>query len=390
MVCAVMFFFLLGRCAVRGKEILRLVDSLHRNKAIDAEIIFLAIESALLSAAKKHYGAEDEVSIHIDRDTGEVEAVVGGRRVEPEMLGRIAAQNAKQVITQRIREAESEIIYREYVDQKGALVSGGVQRFEGGNIIVNLERAEGILPRSEQIPGEHYQPGERLRAIILDVRKSPEQAKIILSRTHVDFVRRLFELEVPEVAEGVVVVRKIAREPGQRTKIAMESLEPHVDCIGACVGVRGTRIKSIIDELSGEKIDVIPWREAPEMLIADSLRPAEIIQMTLEEGEDTQRAIVTVPEDQLALAIGRKGQNVRLAVKLTGWDIDIQPPRESAALADAESEVQEPAEAEQAEEVADVTEQDTLARQPDAAAAGLEVTSPVGVVSEEEQSEQQQ
>lgn len=375
---------------MRGKEILRLVDSLHRNKAIDAEIIFLAIESALLSAAKKHYGAEDEVSIHIDRDTGEVEAVVGGRRVEPEMLGRIAAQNAKQVITQRIREAESEIIYREYVDQKGALVSGGVQRFEGGNIIVNLERAEGILPRSEQIPGEHYQPGERLRAIILDVRKSPEQAKIILSRTHVDFVRRLFELEVPEVAEGVVVVRKIAREPGQRTKIAMESLEPHVDCIGACVGVRGTRIKSIIDELSGEKIDVIPWREAPEMLIADSLRPAEIIQMTLEEGEDTQRAIVTVPEDQLALAIGRKGQNVRLAVKLTGWDIDIQPPRESAALADAESEVQEPAEAEQAEEVADVTEQDTLARQPDAAAAGLEVTSPVGVVSEEEQSEQQQ
>ena len=340
---------------MRGKEILRLVDSIHKNKAIDAEVIFQAVESALQSAAKKHFGPSDEVSIHIDRDTGEVEALVGDKQVDPETLGRIPAQTAKQIITQRIREAESEIIYREYIDLKGALVTGSVQRFEGGAIVVNLERAEGILPRSEQIPGEHYQPGERVRAIILDVRKSPEQAKIILSRTHPDFIRRLFELEVPEVAEGVVIFRKIAREPGQRTKVAMESLEAHVDCIGACVGVRGTRIKSIIDELSGEKIDIIAWREAPEILIASALRPAEIIQMTLEEGEDVQRAIVTVPEDQLALAIGRKGQNVRLAVKLTGWDIDIvPPPREEIQSAESEAEelVEEGAEAEsEAEQV---------------------------------------
>jgi len=311
---------------MKGKEILRLVDSLHRNKAIDTDIIFQAIESALESAARKHYGIEEGVAVNIDRETGDVQAFVEGKEVDPEGLGRIAAQTAKQIITQRIRQAESEIIYEEYVDLKGSLVTGSVQRFEGGALIINLEKTEGILPRSEQIPGEHYQPGERVRAVILDVRKSPDQAKIVLSRTHHDFIKRLFELEVPEVAEGIVVMRRIAREPGQRTKIAMESLEAHVDCIGACVGVRGTRIKSIIDELNGEKIDIIPWREAPEMLIADSLRPAEILQMTLEEGEDFRRAIVTVPEDQLALAIGRKGQNVRLAVKLSGWDIDIQPP----------------------------------------------------------------
>jgi len=349
---------------MRGNEILRLVDSLHKNKAIDTEIIFQAIESALESAARKHFGASDEVSVKIDRESGEVEAYVDGRRVEPEALGRIAAQTAKQIILQRIRQAESEIIYQEYASQVGTLVTGTVQRFEAGAIVVNLERAEGIMPRSEQIPGEHYQPGERVRAIILDVRKLPDQAKIILSRTHPDFVIRLFELEVPEVAEGVVVVRRIAREPGQRTKIAMESLEPQVDCIGACVGVRGTRIKSIIDELNGEKIDIIPWREAPEMLIADSLRPAEIIQMTLEEGEGTRRAVVTVPEDQLALAIGRKGQNVRLAVKLTGWDIDIQPPaREEPERAEAaeqgpppESAAEPPAVAEGAREGAPAAE----------------------------------
>jgi N utilization substance protein A len=311
---------------MKGKEILRLVDSLHRNKDIDSEVIFQAIERALQSAARKNFGSSGEISIQIDRESGEVEAFVDEERVEPEELGRIAAQTAKQVMMQSIRQAESEIIYQEYEEQKGDLVTGMVQRHDGGSIVVKLDKTEGILPRSEQIPGEHYQPGERLRAIILDVRKSGERTTIVLSRTHPDFVRRLFEIEVPEVAEGVVVMRGIAREPGERTKVAMESLEPHVDCVGACVGVRGTRIKSIIDELNGEKIDIIPWREAPEMLIADSLKPAEILQMTLEEGEGTKRAIVVVPEDELALAIGRKGQNVRLAVKLTGWDIDIRAP----------------------------------------------------------------
>ena len=329
-------FFCCGYGIMKGKEILRLVDSLHKNKEIDKEVIFQAIESALQSAARKRFGSDD-ITIEIDREAGDL-VVSGDRDIEPEMLGRIAAQTAKQVIIQRIREAEGEIIYQQYVDQKGTLVTGSVQRFEGGNLVCNLERTEGVLPRSEQIPGEHYQPGERIRAIILDVRKTNDQARIVLSRSHPDLIRRLFELEVPEVAEGVVVIRKMAREPGQRTKIAMESLEPHVDCIGACVGVRGTRIKSIIDELNGEKIDIIPWRDTPEMLIADSLRPAEILEMTLEEGETTQRAIVTVPEDQLALAIGRKGQNVRLAVKLTGWDIDLQSPAPEPGPEDAGGE----------------------------------------------------
>ncbi|MFW6044677.1 MAG: transcription termination factor NusA [Planctomycetota bacterium] len=313
---------------MRGKEILRLVDGLHRSKDIDEEIIFRAIEGALESAAQKHYGTDEEVSVSVDRESGEIEARIAGDKVDPEDLGRIAAQTAKQIIIQRLQQAESEIIYEEYVALKGDLITGTVQRFDGSTIIVNLDKTEGVLPRAEQIPGEHYQPGERVRAMILDVKHSTHRTTVMLSRTHPDFVKRLFEIEVPEVAEGVVKVRRIAREPGERSKLAMESTESHVDAIGACVGVRGTRIKSIIDELNGEKIDIIPWQETPEMLIADSLKPAEINQMILEEGEDTKRAIVVVPEDQLALAIGRRGQNVRLAVKLTGWDIDIRPPGE--------------------------------------------------------------
>jgi N utilization substance protein A len=324
---------------MQGKEILRLVSSLHRNKDIDEEVIFQAIESALQSAARKHFGTQEDITVQIDRQTGEVAAGKGPQRIEPEMLGRIAAQTAKQIIIQKIREAESETIYKEYIGRVGALVTGSVQRFEGGCIIANLEKTEAILPRSEQIPGEHYQAGERIRAIILDVRKVNNLVKIFLSRTSPDFIRRLFELEVPEVAERVVQIKKIAREPGLRTKIAVISTDSRVDCIGACVGVRGTRIKSIIDEVKGEKIDIIPWSEAPETLIADSLRPAEILQITLEEGEHTKRAVVTVPEDQLSLAIGWKGQNVRLAVKMTGWDIDIEPPeREEAEAPEAEAQ----------------------------------------------------
>jgi len=332
---------------MQGKEMLRLVDTLHRSKDIDKEVIFQAIESALQSAARKHFGTTEDIEVQIDRSTGEVVAVWDGQHIAPETLGRIAAQTAKQVIIQKIREAESETIYNEYIEKVGTLVTGSVQRFEGGSLIVNIERAEAILPRSEQIPGEHYQPGERIRAILLEVRKVNNLVKVILSRSHPDFIRRLFELEVPEVAEGIVQIRKIAREAGLRTKIAVESLDPRVDCIGACVGVRGTRIKSIIDEVKGEKIDIIPWTDTPETLIAESLRPAEVLQITLEEGQDTRRAVVVVPEEQLSLAIGWKGQNVRLAVKMTGWDIDIEPPEP----------VEQPAAPTEAEGVAGVDEQ---------------------------------
>jgi len=337
---------MLGPGQMQGKEILRLVDSLHRNKEIDQEVIFLAIEGALQSAARKHFGSTEDIVVEIDRETGEMAAVMGGERIEPEMWGRIAAQSAKQIILQRIREAEGDIIYQEYSGRVNTLVTGSVQRFEGGSIVVNLERTEAILPRSEQIPGEHYQAGERLRAVVLDVRKMNSLVKIFLSRTSKEFIRRLFELEVPEVAEGIVQIRRIAREPGLRTKVAVESLDARVDCIGACVGVRGTRIKSIIDEVKGEKIDIIPWSEAPESLIADSLRPAEIMQITLEEGERTRRAIVTVPEDQLSLAIGWKGQNVRLAVKMTGWDIDIEPPEPAVQPGETEGDATSPVEEE--------------------------------------------
>ncbi len=362
---------------MQGKELLRLVDSLHRNKEIEEETIFQAIERALESAARKHFGQEDEVTVTIDRETGEVAAVRGSERIEPEMLGRIAAQTAKQIFIQGIREAESETIYAEYIDKVGSLVTGSVQRFEGGAIIVNIERAEAILPRSEQIPGEHYQAGERIRAIIMDVRKANNLVKIFLSRTSPEFIKRLFELEVPEVAEGVVQIRKLARDPGLRTKVAVESLDPRVDCIGACVGVRGTRIKSIIDEVKGEKIDIIPWSEAPETLLASSLKPAEIHQITLEEGPHTKRATVVVPEDQLSLAIGWKGQNVRLAVKMTGWDIDIVPPEptpeEKAAAAEAaEAAAAEAAGADEAAGAAEAAgvapeEADTAAEAADAA-----------------------
>ncbi|MCD6415146.1 MAG: transcription termination factor NusA [Planctomycetes bacterium] len=353
---------------MQGKEILRLVDSLHRDKDIAEEVIFEAIENALQSAAQKHYGASTDVVVQIDRETGELAAIRAGQRIEPETLGRIAAQTAKQIITQKIREAESETIYEEYIERLGTPVTGTVQRFEGGAIITNLPRTEAILPRSEQIPGEHYQAGERIRAVILDVRLESNRVKIFLSRTSQEFIKRLFELEVPEIAEGVVKIRRIAREPGLRTKVAVESLDSRVDCIGACVGVRGTRIKSIIDEVKGEKIDIIPWSDAPETLIAASLRPAEILQIMLEEGEGIRRATVTVPEDQLALAIGWKGQNVRLAVKMSGWDIDIVSPEpleedeqqeepEATAQQDAEPGNIEELESEVPEQIEETAEQ---------------------------------
>ncbi len=359
---------------MQGKEILRLVSTLHRSKEIDEEVIFQAIESALESAAQKHF-ADEEITVEINRETGEMAAIRGEERITPEMLGRIAAQSAKQIIIQKIREAESETVFNEYEHQVGTLLTGAVQRFEGGAIIVNLGKTEAILPRSEQIPGEHYQAGERVRAILLDVRKVNNLVRIMLSRASPDIIQRLFELEVPEVAEGVVKIERIAREPGLRTKVAVISLDSRVDCIGACVGVRGTRIKSIIDEVKGEKIDIIPWHDDPATLIADSLRPAEILQITLEEGETTKRAIVTVPEDQLSLAIGWKGQNVRLAVKMSGWDIDIEPPEPEPGDEDeAEPEAAEgpAAETESAEEPAAEPEYDEAEPEAQAELASAE------------------
>ncbi len=310
-------------------ELLRLVDSIHRDKNIDREVLIEGLEQALASAARKVYGS-DEIVVTIDRESGEIKAADGDQPIDPVKLGRIAAQTAKQVMIQKIREAERDVIYGEYDERKGALVTGTVQRFEGGALVVNLGKTEGILPRSEQIPGEVYQPGDRIRVMVLDVQKVGPRVKIVLSRAHPEIVQRLFELEVPEVAERIIEVRGIAREAGQRTKIGVVSLDSKVDCVGACVGVRGSRIKNIVDELNGEKIDIVRWNDSPEVLIMASLKPAEIANIELDP--ENQRARVIVPEDQLSLAIGKKGQNVRLASKLCGWSLDIVSESEAAAL----------------------------------------------------------
>jgi transcription termination/antitermination protein NusA len=307
-------------------DLVRIVDSIHRDKNISKDILFEGIQSALATAARKHYPEAGEIEVRIDPDSGAIEATRDGVRMDPAELGRIAAQTAKQVIIQKIREAERDSLFDEFEGQRGDLVTGTVQRFEGGAVIVNLGKTDAILPRSEQIPGESYHPNERIRAIILDVRKVGQRVKIILSRTHPDFVRRLFELEIPEIAEQIIAIRALAREAGYRSKVAVTSIDTKVDAVGACVGVRGTRIKNIVDELGGERIDIVRWNESLQVLIPNALQPATIDEVML--CHLLGRAIVLVRDDQLSLAIGRRGQNVRLASKLVGWDIEIMTAEE--------------------------------------------------------------
>jgi N utilization substance protein A len=307
-------------------DLVRIVDSIHRDKNISKDILFEGIQSALTTAARKHYPEAGEIEVRIDPDSGAIDATKDGIKMDPSELGRIAAQTAKQVIIQKIREAERDSLFDEFEDQRSDLVTGTVQRFEGGAVIVNLGKTDGILPRSEQIPGESYHPNERIRAIILDVRKVGQRVKIILSRTHPDFVRRLFELEIPEIADQIIAIRALAREAGYRSKVAVTSIDTKVDAVGACVGVRGTRIKNIVDELGGERIDIVRWNESLQVLIPNALQPAEIDEVML--CHLLGRAIVLVRDDQLSLAIGRRGQNVRLASKLVGWDIEIMTAEE--------------------------------------------------------------
>ncbi len=303
-------------------ELLRIVDSLHRDKNIEPEIVFQAIEAALVMAAKRQYGEESDIVVQITRDSGAIQAMHDGEPLDPEeMIGRIGAQTAKQVIIQKIREAERDALIEEFEEQIGQLVSGVVQRCEGGAATVALASLEAILPRGEQIPGESHHANERVRAIVVEVKPQGSRVKVILSRTRPLFVQRLFEQEIPEIAENVISVNAISREPGYRSKVAVSSSDQRVDCVGACVGVRGNRIKNIVDELSGERIDIVRYVDDPELLIPNALQPAEVDQVLL--CDMIGRAIVLVREDQLSLAIGRRGQNVRLASKLCGWDIEI-------------------------------------------------------------------
>jgi N utilization substance protein A len=310
-------------------EVLRIVDAIHRDKNIDKEIVFEGIEAALVSAAKKHYGEEANIEVKIGRDDGSITATLDGQMLDSEeTVGRIGAQTAKQVMIQKIREAERDALYDEYHELIGQMVSGIIQRYEGGAATVTLTNVEAILPRGEQIPGETHHVNERVRTTVFEVRKSGSRVKVILSRARPQLVQRLFEQEIPEIADGVIEIRAMAREPGYRSKVAVASSDARVDCVGACVGVRGNRIKNIVDELAGERIDIVRWDDNLEVLIPNALQPAEVEQVIL--CKMLGRAIVLVREDQLSLAIGRRGQNVRLASKLSGWDIEIMTQEELA------------------------------------------------------------
>lgn len=307
-------------------DLIRIIDSICRDKNIDRDALIADIEGAMAGAIRKNYGEETAVEVKLDLLTGKFKATVEGQPVDVQLLGRIAAQTAKQMIIQKTRERERTSIFEDFTERRGTILTGTVVRAESGNLLVNLGRTEGFLPRSEQIPGETHQPGERIRVLILEVREQPNQVKIILSRSHPEFIERLFEQEVPEVAEQIIEIKALAREAGYRTKVAVSSIDSKVDAVGACVGVRGSRIKNIVEELGGEKIDIVRWNESSQILIQNALKPAEVQEIAL--CFELVKATVVVAEDQLSLAIGKRGQNVRLASRLTGWDIDILTPAE--------------------------------------------------------------
>ncbi|QDU22790.1 transcription termination factor NusA [Urbifossiella limnaea] len=311
-----------------GKAVLELVEKMHEEKKIARETIFVGIEQAIKLAAERHFQVEEGVLVSIDQATGHITARYGEQELDPETLGRIAAQSAKQVMIQKIREAESDTVYNEFTGKKGELLIGTVTRVDAGTAIVSLGKSEALLPRSEQIPGETHHVGERVKAVILEVRRQGHRVKIVLSRCHPDFVRTLFEEEIPEIDERIIDIRAVAREAGYRSKVAVTSIDLKVDAVGACVGVRGSRIKNVIEELNGERIDIVRWNDSLQVLIPNALQPAQISEVFTYQR--LGRAIVLVTDDQLSLAIGRRGQNVRLASKLVGWDIEIMTHDELA------------------------------------------------------------
>ena len=343
-------------------ETISILEQISRDKGIDKDILIDALKLAVEVAARKRYPAATELQSEFNEATGEVEIYLEKKVVETVDLadeqisledasafsedvqigdqvlvqqvmgdyGRTAAQLAKQVIIQKVREAEIDLIYNEYIDRKGELINGMVHRMEHGDLIVDLGKAEGILPRREQVFLESFNRGERIRAYILDVRKTPKNALVILSRTHVGLIKRLFEMEVPEISEGMVEIMGVVREPNGRTKIAVRTNDREIDAVGACVGMRGMRVQSIVQELRGEKIDIVEFSEDPETYIKNALSPAKVARIVLNP-EEKQMTII-VAEDQMSLAIGKKGQNVRLAAKLVRWKVDIKGPSEALEL----------------------------------------------------------
>jgi transcription termination/antitermination protein NusA len=341
-------------------ELLQIADAVAREKAIDRVIVVAAMEDAIQKAARSRYGSETDIRAEINPKTGEIKlqrllqvaetiensaveigleaardrnpaAQVGdfiAESLPPMDFGRIAAQSAKQVIVQKVREAERDRQYEEYKDRISEIVSGQVKRVEYGNVIVDLGLGEGIVRRDEMIPRENFRYGDRIRAYIYDVRREPRGPQIFLSRTHPQFMSKLFAQEVPEIYDSIIEVRSVARDPGSRAKIAVISRDSSIDPVGACVGMRGSRVQAVVNELQGEKIDIIPWSEDPATFIVNALQPAEVAKVILDD--DAERIEVVVPDEQLSLAIGRRGQNVRLASQLTGWDIDILTEQEES------------------------------------------------------------
>jgi N utilization substance protein A len=335
-------------------EFIGALEQIAKEKHISTEVLIDAIEAALISAYKRNFGSSQNVSVVIDRISGEVRVYAKKKVVEevqndlveisledarsiskkydisdiveievtPKKFGRIAAQTAKQVVVQRIREAERGIIYDEFFSKQNDIVTGIVQRIEKKNVIVEMGKIEAILAPNEQVPGEVYNFNDRIKVYVIEVKKTTKGPQVLISRTHPGLVKRLFEKEVPEIYDGIVVIKSISREPGSRTKIAVHSVDPNVDPVGACVGQKGNRVQVIVDELRGEKIDIIKWSSDPAEYIAASLSPAKVLKVEVNEAEKSAK--VVVPDYQLSLAIGKEGQNARLAAKLTGWKIDIK------------------------------------------------------------------
>lgn len=351
-------------------EFLEAIESICREKGIDKEVLLEAIEAALVSAYKKNFGsAPSNVKVGIDRDTGVVKVYAQKRvvkeavdelaeiqeseakqiapdieigdiiniEVTPKNFGRIAAQNAKQVVVQRIREAERGLIYEKYIEKENEIVTGLVQRVERRNVYIDLDKTEAILPPGEQMPGENYEVNNRLKVYITEVKKTTKGPQITVSRTHPGLVKRLFEFEVPEISKGEVLINNISREAGSRTKISVYAQDKDIDPVGSCVGYRGTRVQRIVEELKGEKIDIIKWSEDPTEYISSALSPAKVLSVMLHS--DEKSAMVIVPDNQLSLAIGKEGQNARLAAKLTGWKIDIKSQSQAQFLQGSQPDI---------------------------------------------------
>ncbi len=338
-------------------ELIEALNAIEKEKQISKDIILEAIENSLLVACKNQFGKSENIRVNIDRETGEVKVFADYEVVEDDMIeddalqigiteaklrfrddvevgekvstevtpknfGRIAAQKAKQVVVQKIREEERKVLYVQYLEKEREVITGIVQRYSGKNVCINLGRVDAILMESEQVRGEHFRPTEHIKLYVVEVKDTPKGPRITVSRSHPEFVKRLFEEEVTEIQDGIVTIESIAREAGSRTKIAVSTVDPNVDAVGACVGMNGSRVNAIVNELRGEKIDIVNWSDMPEIFIENALSPAVVMDVSIDEYEKTARVIV--PENQLSLAIGKEGQNARLAAKLTGYKIDIK------------------------------------------------------------------